>query len=102
MQIPGLKDLSAQTLSLDPVVTPGKSPSGKGFNSVMQEVNSRSSGDLHEAINAMEKQILSGKQISPSDLISFQMITSRFNMKVELISKVAESVSGTIKKFQQG
>ena len=58
-------------------------------------------GGLHEQLSSLQKSVLNGKLFSPQELLKFQIQAGQFGLRVELISRVAESASATIRKFQQ-
>ncbi len=51
-------------------------------------------------INRLLKQVVAGKQFSPTDLLRAQLQVSLYNQRVELISKAAESGIVTVRKLQ--
>lgn len=57
-------------------------------------------GKLHEDVARFQNQIVAGKDIPVKDLLYYQIRISQFGLRVELISKVAESAVSTVKKFQ--
>ena len=100
-----IKGISPQSLGSLPKVSlggGGHTSATKDFSTVLNEVQAKSKGDLHDTVQQMEQQVLGGKDVSTKDLIVFQITAQRFGMHIELVTKVAESVSGTIKKFQTG
>ena len=58
---------------------------GSGFNSQLSTIQTR---------------VLSGTKFSSRDLLMLQVQMGRFNMQVELVSKVAESATTTLRKIQ--
>ncbi len=49
---------------------------------------------------ALRRKVLTAKSVSPGDLILYQVKASEFGLGVELVSKVAESMATTVRKFQ--
>lgn len=48
------------------------------------------------------EQLLSARAPAPRDLLMAQIKISAFHLKVELVSRAAESGLATLRKFQQG
>lgn len=51
-------------------------------------------------LGQMKAKALQGAKLSARDLILYQIKAAEFGLGVELVSKVAESVSVTVRKFQ--
>lgn len=79
---------------------PGSSPRKTQFSDLMEKLRG-GSGDAHAELVGFRDKILSGKQFSHQELLYFQVRAGELGMKVELCSKLAESLSSTLKKFQQ-
>ena len=56
--------------------------------------------DAFAEISNVEKQIVSGKEFSPKELLGYQIKVARFGIRVELTSKVAEGVLGTVRRLE--
>lgn len=55
---------------------------------------------IYQQIRAYEDRIQSGQRLSFQDLLNYQVKAARFGLCTELVSKVAESFSSTVKKLQ--
>ena len=58
--------------------------------------------DNFQQLNSLQHKVLSNKAVSPRDLLLLQMQMGKFNLQVELVSKLAESVSATFRRLQNG
>jgi hypothetical protein len=68
-----------------------------------QEVMPESkNGDIHKELLTFQANVLGGKEVTSAQLIALQIRASRFHIKVDLISKAAESFLATTRKFQSG
>lgn len=82
------------------------SKAGVSFQQVLEKTKAADnvpqvkSGDAFAEIQAMQKSIMSAKELSGKDLILYQIKAGQFNLRVEMLSKVAEGVVGTFRKFQ--
>lgn len=56
--------------------------------------------ELSGQISALQARVLSGNAISPRELLIMQVQMGRFSMQVELVSRMAESVTVTLKRLQ--
>lgn len=69
----------------------------------LKEIQSQVLGqDLHKDIIAVQRSLESGRSMPMQDLVLYQIKAGQFNLRVELISKMGESVMSTLRKFQQG
>lgn len=63
-------------------------------------------GKVWESLNQFLKpeNIIQGtsKNIAPKDLLLLQIKASSYHLRVELVSKAAESLLATVRKFQNG
>ena len=78
---------------------------GKTFSEMLELAGraiDRSGLGLHTEIQAIEQRIKSGPVLSPQELISYQIKAGRFGLSVEMVSKLAEGMMATMRKFQQG
>lgn len=79
-------------------------PGSKSFAGLLREKISKLDSIVGEQafhdLMVMRQRAMSAKEISPKDLILYQIKSSEFGLGVELLSKVAESVSTTVRKFQ--
>ena len=82
----------------------GTGGAGIKFKGVMDAISGIQGGagtSFHE-IQALQQKVLNSNQLSPRDLLIYQIKVSQFGLHTELISKVAESASATMKKLQNG
>lgn len=78
--------------------------SKESFSGVLNRV-SEQSGDLktlQKDLKSFTEGIIQGKAYSPRELLFYQIKASQFGLGVELISKVGESASATLRKLEQG
>ena len=54
------------------------------------------SGDLQQ----IQAVIAKADKVNPAELLGYQIKASNYHLRVELVSKVAESALGTVKKLQ--
>lgn len=93
MKITPVQPLSASGTKQAQSVKPHKTD----FKEVLEN---QKSNDMFADIQKTQKTLIEGKEISGKDLILYQIKVGQFSMRVELISKMAESAMGTVKKFQ--
>jgi hypothetical protein len=60
-----------------------------------------SAGKAFQEILTLQTRLLGAKELSPKELIVYQVKASQFGLQVELLSKVSESIVATVRKFQQ-
>ena len=58
------------------------------------------SNSLHKELGALQQKALGGGAFDARELLLYQIKAGQFNMRVELVSKVAESLLGTLRKLQ--
>ncbi len=58
--------------------------------------------DAHAELVALRDKILQGGKLEPKQLLYYQIRAHQFGLGVELVSKVGESVSATVRRFEQG
>ena len=58
--------------------------------------------NIHAELLQVERVVASGKTLPLSDLINIQIKAGQFGLRVELLSKVAESATTTLRKLQSG
>ena len=56
--------------------------------------------DLYPQLVKLQADLMRGKSFNPRELLGYQIMAGQFNLRVEMLSKVAESASAAIKKFQ--
>lgn len=74
------------------------------FSAVMESRRSSESllaTGLHSELAAFTSKALSGAKIPPQELIAFQIRAGEFGMRVEMASKIADSLLHTLRKLQQ-
>lgn len=71
------------------------------FREVIDSLHSFSSQGLSE-IRAFDAKIRGGASLSFQELLSFQSLLGSVGLRVELLSKVAESASATTRRLQNG
>lgn len=67
-----------------------------GVDAAMHE-----SSDIYRSIQQFQSSVIAGREISPKELLVFQMRASQFGVHVELLSKVAESSLSSLRRLQQ-
>jgi hypothetical protein len=102
MKIPAL-----DSTSLQPLNQPAEQKSGARFAEVRAEMAQQTSsvgnifgGDSFDQLRAFQQAVLSGKRMSPEQLLVFQVKATDAHMRVELLSKIAESAISTAKRLQ--
>ena len=56
--------------------------------------------DLHADIMKIQNQLVSGKSLKPQEMLLYQMKVGQFGIRVEFVSKIAESALSTARKLQ--
>ncbi|MDZ4786194.1 MAG: hypothetical protein SGJ02_08975 [bacterium] len=100
-QISGLKN-SVNVLSskaVAEIVAPSK-VEGKSFGDIFNKASNTQ--DIHKDLIRLTNAMLSGKNLSPQELLFYQIRAGQFGLQVELLSKLGESLSATVKKLEQG
>jgi len=77
-----------------------KAPNSLSSPAIEKSTKSSGFSELYEQVLAFEKRVVGGEQLLPKDLILYQIKASRLGLGVELVSKVAEALSATIRKLQ--
>lgn len=78
-------------------------PQSKGFSSILQsKMDAILGSDLYKDMTKFEQNLTSKRDMAPKELILYQVKASQLGLRVELLSKVGESMLTTVKKFQQG
>ena len=76
----------------------------RGISRKFQDVlNQRAGGagiDLYPQMVKLQSDMMTGKKFSPQELLAYQILVGQFSLRVEMLSKAAESASAAIKKFQ--
>jgi len=77
-----------------------------GFKELFDKLGSSSSpkdifaNGLHKELKAIQEKALEGGAFQARELLLYQIKAGEFNLRVELVSKVAESLLGTLRKLQ--
>lgn len=74
----------------------------KSFKSFLTALDKNKELSLHQDLQKLQKTILDGKKLDPRELLLYQIKAGQFSLNVELISKVGESLTATVRKFEQG
>src|SRR5262249_16068167 len=97
--ISGIGKLSGVTPKMPAPALPLNS--GKSFKEIKSALNvGKPEGDLFTQIEKAKNGILSGKELSQKDLLLYQKNAQEMGMRVELLSKVSESMLSAARKFQ--
>ena len=84
-------------------VTPISLDKASNFHSVISMgADKKDPGSIHEELVKLSHSIQSGKDISAKELLFYQIKAGQFGLQVELLSKVGESLSSTVRKLEQG
>ncbi len=103
MKLQSITELSALSAG-NKEITSQSGVSKESFSGVMSRV-SENLGDMQSVqkeLKAFTEGIVSGKAYSPRELLLYQIKASQFGLGVELVSKVGESASSTLRKLEQG
>ena len=78
---------------------------GKSFKEVLHSIDSKAHStkipaDPFQAMNQLTERVLRGDKLNSRELLLYQVKAGQFGMHVELISKVAESGSASVRKLQ--
>lgn len=79
---------------------------GRPFKEVLAELGESKSKhpasvtDLHQQLVSLQRVVLSGRSIAPQDLLMYQITASQLNLRVEMASKLGESLLSTLRRFQ--
>lgn len=78
--------------------------SNQSFEQVLQQTRSAIEnligGRLGSGFNQLDGAIKKGFKLSPQELIIYQVRAGEFGLRVELVSKMAESLMSGVRKFQ--
>ena len=97
--------MSITALPTQPVAAP-KKPGG--FDAVWTKVGEEVSKNdlfglgLHQELTKVGQAIAGGRDLSARELLLYQVRAGQLGLRVELVSKVAESGLQTVRKLQQG
>ncbi|MGI6525736.1 MAG: hypothetical protein ACOX2O_10690 [Bdellovibrionota bacterium] len=97
MKIEGIKNISP---SKEIIVS--QKGSSRGFGEVLNQVQQSAQKDFYQEIQGVYQELEKGSSLTPKDLFMYQVKAGNYFLKVELISKAAESASGTFRKLQNG
>ena len=76
--------------------------SSDGFSQLIKSFAFEGIRSLHGEIGTIRSTLQSSKSVSFRELLLLQSRMGELGLRVELISKVAESALTTVKKFEQG
>ena len=90
------------TISSTPKPTPAIDQPKLTFTEVLQGVrkSAETKTDLHAEIRELQQLLLSGRKIPPEKLLVYQIKAGQYGMRVELVTKLAESMLATVRRFQ--
>ncbi|NLF24907.1 MAG: hypothetical protein GX589_04520 [Deltaproteobacteria bacterium] len=83
-----------------------EAPGGKSFKETLQKTKESlstlvwPSANLHQQIVQLQHRVASGHNFVPRELLLYQIKASQLHLQVELVSKAAESMLATVRKFQ--
>lgn len=95
-----------------PSIKPGSSthamqaPAAPGFDQVFDQIKKTVEQKdlfgtrLHGEITTLQARLQGGKGINAAELLTYQMKAQELGLRIELVSKVAESVLSTFRKLQ--
>ena len=106
----GMREVSPVSLNSTPEAQTAKltekhKAQGPKFQEVMDQITSQPAAgftgpDLYPQLVKLQADIMRGKTLNPRELLGYQIMAGQFNLRVEMLSKVAESASAAVKKFQ--
>ena len=70
------------------------------FSQVMEALRGGSELNLHSEVTRMLEATEAGRSIPFADLIRFQVAAGQFGLRIELLSKTAESAVATARRLQ--
>lgn len=80
-------------------VAPVEAKPKVSFESILKGLGQE---NLHSELVKFSQAIQSGKNLTTKELLYYQVRAGQFGMQVELVSKVGESVTSTVRKLEQG
>jgi hypothetical protein len=95
----------SQSSSVAPA-TPKPTGPAQGFKELFDKLasgpNSKDvfSNALHKELGAIQQKAIGGGALEARELLLYQIKSSNFNLRVELVSKLSESLLGTLRKLQ--
>ena len=72
------------------------------LGSIRKKFVSANKPDVHLELLTLQKKVMQNQNIPARDLLVYQVKASQLRLKVELTSKVAESMLATTRRLQQG
>lgn len=89
------------SVSIKKVKSPEQiSTNGFSFDAIKKEIANLLL-DKSSPLSEIENRLTNTNNLSGKDLLSFQIRASNYHMKVEVVSKVAESLIATTRRLQQ-
>lgn len=58
------------------------------------------SSNMQQQLNTIQQSLLNAKSITPRDLLRYQIASQQIGLRLELISKAADSALTTVRKLQ--
>ena len=77
-------------------------PAGSGMSFSQVKSNIVGGNDTHSQLIQVQQKVLNGQELSHKELLMYQIKASDFHLQVEMLSKLGEGVTASIKRFQQG
>jgi type III secretion system YscI/HrpB-like protein len=87
--------MKVQDLRVESVALPKTNAPSGGFKALGTGFD-----EIFKNMQRLETQLGTHKNIEPQQILRYQIQVSRYAMGVELVSKVAESMSATLRKLQ--
>lgn len=93
----------ASTTTIPPAVTERRTTE-RVFTHVLDAKRSESRSDtpLSTSIDRVRDRLAHGREVSPAELITYQVQVQNLSLRVELCSRLAECLVSTVKKLQVG
>ena len=75
---------------------------GKVFKQILSNVTESKPDqkNVFQEITELQQKLISGNKIPPKELLLYQIKAGQFGLRVELVSKVADSALSTARKLQ--
>jgi hypothetical protein len=91
-----------QQQSLVPSVISTTVNTRQPFAGVLEKIlaTSEITSGFNTHLSNIQARVLSGVTFTPRELLLLQMQMGRFNMQVELVSKIADSATSSLRKIQ--
>ncbi len=100
-----LRTLRKSSVSLPKGLKIGGSTGGGGsFRDILHKTSQGNTSIPSDPFKAMEQlatRLERKEKVQPAELLQYQLRAGQFGIQVELVSKVGESLSGSLRKLQQ-